>query len=50
MGKLAKIVSISFPDRGSITQVQLMELIMKRVYETRELTPDLICLPEEALL
>lgn len=50
MGKLAKIVSISFPDRGSITQVQLMELIMKRVYETRELNPDLICLPEEALL
>lgn len=50
MGKLAKIVSISLPDRGQVSQVQLMELILKKVYETRAITPDLICLPEEVLL
>lgn len=31
MGKLAKVVSSSFPNRGQITQVQLIEFILKKV-------------------
>lgn len=49
MGKFAKVVSISFPAKRDISQVQMMERVVKRVYDTRQLKPDLICLPEDVL-